>query len=334
MGRDPIRALRRLYTGSGIRERIPHELKVRARGPWVRLARRIGYPVHSPMLPAPARPRRGTELRLSHVLLACDLNPRYLEYWGLASRAWREIAGLEPVLVLVADAGDVPVDLRDDERVRVVDPVPGLHTAFQAQCIRLLYPALLDVRGAVLISDMEMLPMDARYFHRPLARLDRSFFVSYRDVLLPRGEMALCYNASTPATWGEIFRVGDEGDVTARLREWGADLVYEGSRGGSGWFTDQLLLHRELLPWGTRTGRLWLLDDQYTGFRRLDRIDIEPQGRLTPEIERDILTRAYTDFHCLVPPDRFRDLNDQVVELAIRAESRGNPVLARPVEAR
>ena len=319
MRRDPIRALRDVYIRSGVRERIPYGLKVRARALWIRLARRIGYPIHSPLLPPPARPKRPAPLKLSHVVLACDLNPRYLECWELASRAWQDVAGLEPVLVVVADERGAPAELHADDRVRVFDAVPGLHTAFQAQCIRLLYPALLETPGAVLISDMEMVPMDARYFHRPLARLDRSFFVAYRDVLLPRGEMALCYNASTPATWGEIFGIGDREDVTARLREWGVDLDYAGERGGSGWFTDQLVLHQELLAWGKRTGRLWILDDQYTGFRRLDRIDIEPEGQLTEDTRRRILRRGYTDFHCLLPHSRFRAVNEEAVALAIRS---------------
>lgn len=302
-----------------MRERLPYGLKVRARGLWIRLAREIGYPLHSPLLPPPARPARRTPLRLTHVLLACDLNPRYLEYWDLARRAWELVAGLEPVLVLVAEADEAPTELRRDERVRLFPPVPGLHRAFQAQCIRLLYPALLDVSGAVLISDMDLMPMSARYFHGPLAGLDASFFVSYRDVLLPRGEVAVCYNAAAPATWRDVFEVDDESGVAATLQDWQRDVGYDGMRGGSGWFTDQLVLHAALLRWRARTGRLWLLDDQFTGHRRLERAQIESVGSLTPEIRRNILERAYTDFHSPLPHSRFRELEDEVIDLAIRA---------------
>jgi hypothetical protein len=41
-------------------------------------------------------------MRLTHALLGCDLNPRYLESWELVRRAWLEVADVEPVLVLVA----------------------------------------------------------------------------------------------------------------------------------------------------------------------------------------------------------------------------------------
>jgi hypothetical protein len=323
-GRDrAVRRLRALYVRSGVRERLPHSLKVRARGLWIRLARRIGYPIHSTLLTPPARPPRRGPLRLTHVLLACDLNPRYLDYWDLACRAWQRVAGLEPVLVLIAEADDVPHNLRDDERVRQFRPVPGLHTAFQAQCVRLLYPALLDVPGAVLVSDIDLMPMSSRYFHGPLETLDGSFFVSYRDVLLHRGELAICYNAAAPATWRDVFRVGDEAGVASTLRDWHDGVGYDGVRGGSGWFTDQLLLHDLLLSWGARTGRLWLLDDQVTGHRRLERLDLARHEGLSPTIRRDILRQTYTDFHSPVPYSRFRELEDEVIDLAIQAERRG-----------
>jgi hypothetical protein len=314
-----IRGLRNLYLRSGVRERLPHVLKASARRLWIQLARRIGYPIHSPLLPPPARPKAQRPLRLTHALVACDLNAGYVESWPLIRRAWLEIGGVEPVLVLMADEADAPPELVADEHVVLFPPVAGVHTAFQAQCIRLLYPALLDPHGCVLISDMELVPLEPRYFHAPIATLDDRFFVAYRDILLPRGEVAMAYNAARPATWADVFAIGDEDDVRERLSRWAAATPYEGRRGGSGWDTDQVVLYRTLLPWGERTGRLWLLDDEYTGFRRLDRADVEGLDALTTEQERNLRAGRYTDFHSPHPHGRFRELNERVLELALES---------------
>lgn len=268
-------------------------------------------------------------MRLTHVLLACDTNPRYLECWELARRAWPAIVGIEPRLVLVASEEEIPANLREDELIHVFEPLADLHTAFQAQCIRLLYPALLDAPGAVLIADMELMPIDPRYFHGPLAGLDRSLFVAYRDVHLPRGEIAIPYNAAAPTTWAEIFGILGPEDIRARLREWGRGLAYGGTRGGAGWYTDQIVLHDVLIPWGSRSRRLWVLDDQFTGYRRLEREEIEAAGGLTPTVRRRIRARRYTDFNCLVPHGRFRAINEEVVELAIRAKGGRRDLAAR-----
>lgn len=274
-----------------------------------------------PRLRVVSRPhRRGVGsrgLRLSHVLVSSDLNQRYLDVWPLAGRAWREIAGLEPVLVLVADEADVPSELRGDPSVRVFSPVEGVHTAFQAQCIRLLYPALLGGADGVVVADIDMVPLNKDYFHRPAAHVDATDFIAYRDLMLSDGEVPICYNAAAPQTWHDLFGVATSREVSARLGEWAEDLVYDGVPGGPGWATDQRTLYQALIEFGTRTRRVWILDDRYTGFKRLDLPSVAPG--LTAGDERAIARGSYSDFHCVLPHPEFRALNERVVELVVEA---------------
>lgn len=315
---DVIRHLRRIYVGSGLRRLLPHWLKTIVRRRWVRLARRIGYPVSSPQFPRPRLDARRRRMRLTHVLVSCDLNPAYLGFWPLVERAWSEIVGLEPVLVLIAQPQDVPQELESD-RVIPFAPVPDVHTAFQAQCIRLLYPAVLPADGAVLISDIDLLPVDPAYFHAPVASLDERSFVIYRDALMPRGEVSMAYDAARPETWGEIFDVRSVEDVRERLAQWGAAFPYEGVRGGGGWYTDQRLLHRALLDWHERTGRLWVLDDDICGYRRLGRHELERAGVVTNAQRRGLLRRKYSDSDWRIPYAEFKEQNDALYELALAA---------------
>src|SRR3954454_280393 len=177
--------------------------------------------------PPPLR-RHARAMRLTHALLASDLHPAYAGLWPLAKRAWSEIAGLEAVLVLVAAPDAVPPELKADPAVHVFEPLPSLHTAFQAQCIRLLYSAVLGDAGGVVISDIDMVPMNATYLQRPASRIPETHFVSYRDVLLELGEIPICYNAALPSTWASIFRIGSVADVGTRLAEWSKDVEYAG----------------------------------------------------------------------------------------------------------
>src|SRR5439155_24706905 len=141
---NAARALRRLYVASGIRRMLPHRLKVAIRRVWVRIARRIGYPISSPLVPRPPLDRRRRPMRLARALIACDLNPDYLAFWPSTRRAWEEIVGIEPLLVLVAGPDEIPPELQGDEAVIPFPPVGGIHTTLQAQSIRLLYPGLVD----------------------------------------------------------------------------------------------------------------------------------------------------------------------------------------------
>ena len=258
-------------------------------------------------------------LQLSHVVLAADLHPSYVGLWPVAKRAWRGIAGVEPVLVLVAEAAAVPPDLAADADVRVFEPVPGLHTAFQAQCVRLLYPALLQHAEAVITSDIDMVPMGPRYFHRPLTRIDSRHFVCYRDVLLDLEEMPICYNAARPATWSSIFRVDDLDDVSSRLLEWNEGVQYAGTHGGRGWTVDQRQLYRTLLERGRHRRDVWILDDAFTGYRRLERAYVEKWGALSPQARRAIKREAFSDFHLVHADREHAQLNDLIVDAAVTA---------------
>lgn len=269
-------------------------------------------------MPTPRRRGAGSAaLRLSHVLVSSDLNQRYLDVWPLARRAWREIAGLEPILVLVAPESDVPSELRSDPDVRVFPPVNGVHTAFQAQCIRLLYPATLDGTGGVIVADIDMVPLNPGYFHRPADHVCETDFVAYRDLMLPGGEIPICYNAADPATWQELFGVATTGEAARRLTEWARDVTYDGIPGGRGWATDQKTLYEALLSFGARSRRVWILDDRYAGFKRLGHDWVD--GGLTAVEERAIARGGYSDFHCMLPYAEFRELNERVVALATEA---------------
>lgn len=237
----------------------------------------------------------------------------------MAKRAWSEIAEVEPILVLVADDADVPAALAADPAVHVFRPEPGLNTALQAQCIRLLYPALLDAKGGVITSDVDMVPMSPRYFHRPLRRIDRAHFVCYRDDLLPLGEMPICYNAALPRTWSSLFGVEDLDDVRAVLRAWGRDVEYAGTRGGAGWTTDQRQLYRVVLERGRRDGDVWILDDAYTGYRRLERAYVEKWKSVSDDARRGIARRSFSDFHLLAAESPYASLNELIVDAAIAA---------------
>src|SRR4051794_10079974 len=102
LGSSPMRLItgpRELYTRLGLRELLPMPAKLALRRVWARAAFRIGHPVGSPLFPHPRLDRGRRPLRLARVLLASDRNPRYLGCWPLARRAWREILGIDAVLV-------------------------------------------------------------------------------------------------------------------------------------------------------------------------------------------------------------------------------------------
>lgn len=255
--------------------------------------------------------------RLGRVLLACDLNRDYLDFWPSTSRAWREIVGIEPMLVLVAPEEHVPADLRDDPAVVAFEPLDGIHTALQAQCLRLLYPALVETAGAVIIADIDLYPLRRSYFFDPIRHLDERFFVVYRDERLERGEVDIMFNAALPSTWGEVFGVASVDDVRSELARLSDGLEYDGRRGWAGWYTDQRTLYRRLLSWPMRDERLWVMDDQYCKYSRLNRDKLAAEAGLEAWRIEGMRRLEYSDFNCFVPYSEHREINDRVLALGL-----------------
>lgn len=319
-----VRPLRRLYVASGLQAAIPHAVKSAMRLRWLPVARAVGYPVSSPRLPRPALPRDRVPMRLEKALMACDLNPDYLAYWPFARRAWSEIVGVEPMLVLVADESSIPDELRADPLVVPFEPLPGIHTAIQAQCVRLLYPALLETDGAIIISDVDLYPLRRSYFVDPIKGVDSRFFVSYRDVRLEWGQVAIAFNAAVPTTWSELFEVTTLEDVRDCLRGWTLGLEYDGRRAWPGWFTDQQTLYRTLTNWPQATERWWAMDDGYTRYCRLDKLELEHEQGLEAHRREGLQRQEYSDYVCLFPYDEYKVVNDMILELGVDA-ARSNP---------
>jgi hypothetical protein len=314
-----IRGLRSLYVMSGLQAALPHGLKSAVRRRWLPVARAMGYPVSSPRLPRPPLPADRSPMRLGRVLMACDLNCDYLDYWPSARRAWLEIVGVEPLLVLIAEEADVPEHLRSDDLVVRFRPIEGVHTALQAQCIRLLYPAVVDTADAVLISDIDLYPLRPSYFLDPIGRLDSRYFVSYRDIYLERAMVSMLFNAATPQTWSDLFGISTLEDVRARLAAWASNITYDGRRAWPGWYTDQQLLYAALMEWPDAPRRWWAMDDDYCRHDQLDRLELMNEEGLAPHRQDEILAQVYSEYVCLFPYQEHREVNDLVLQLALAA---------------
>lgn len=284
-----------------------------------------------PAVPAPATlSKSGPTMRLSACLIASDLNPLYLDFFPLVHKVWTEVVGVKVKLALIAD--EMPEICRpfaDD--VLLFPPVPGIRTAFQAQCIRLLYPALMEPEadgGAVVISDMDMIPMCRRYYADTIAGFSDDTFVVYRGNVLihDSAQIAMCYNAARPAVWNEIFGAPYGGlreiaDVRRILADWARQCPeYDGEHGGQGWSFDQRALFSLVRRWASQPqnkSRIAVLDDQQTGFLRLDRLDLMRTGALSMAQAERVRDHLYTDYHLLRPHADYRVANERIVQILL-----------------
>jgi hypothetical protein len=251
-------------------------------------------------------------MKLGRALLACDSNPDYLKFWKLAHDSWTEIIGIKCTLILVAH--EIPEWLPYKEDVVLFKPIEGIHTAFQAQCIRLLWPCLIDSDEAIIPSDIDMMALCKSYFVDTIDGAPDESFIVYRRLQHRCKSIWMCYVAAAPSTWAEIYDCHSEDDVRRILVSWHEKEGYDGVHGGRGWFTDQLMLYEYVYKrWNKR---LIVFNDRDLGFQHLDKINTNWLS-LTDELKGELLAGVYHDF-CLPPFDYFEkqitDIYDFLVE--------------------
>ena len=198
-------------------------------------------------------------------------------------------------------------------------PIEGIQSAFIAQCVRLLYPCILDYREGVLVTDIDDIPMNSRYFVDNIRDIAPNKWVNYRDwgahgnCPWEQNMVSICWQVASSATWRDVFGIQSLEDIQKWLSDVSASIAYDGKPGEEGWFTDQLCLWKALNQWAGISKDYIFLSDTTTGFRRLDRAHIDP--RLTEEEKERIRQGHYSDYHCLRPYRQYKRTNREILRL-------------------
>ena len=172
-------------------------------------------------------------MKLDYVILSSNDNPDYLNFWPIVSEAWK-LMGVEPILIYTGKE-----DINYKGNIVRFDS-HNLDSAFVAQNIRILYPALLKDKNCI-VSDIDNLPLSKKYFCNSIESIPDNSFVIYRPDACPPNMISMMWNASNSVTWNEIFKINSENDIFKKLKRWYSSKY---SIRGKAWYTDQIKLRK------------------------------------------------------------------------------------------
>jgi hypothetical protein len=200
-------------------------------------------------------------MKFTDVLVATDLNPLYYKCIPVFIETWEKLFHeIKIHIILIAD--EIIDELIPYKKyIKLFNPIQGMYTAFTAQTIRILYPALINTTGGILITDMDMIPMGRKYYTEQIKDIDDSKFICYRPLsCVGENEMVICYNIAHSNVWSEIFNIHTINDIKNVLISIYKNNHYENRRGGSGWNLDQLYLYKITQEWNRKTNSLIILN--------------------------------------------------------------------------
>lgn len=258
-------------------------------------------------------------MKLDCVLTAVNENKLYLDFIPIFIKTWNKLyPNVDVKIVLIAK--DIPEDLiLYKNNIILFNPIENVLTSFTSQFIRLLYPCILDYKNGVLITDMDMLPMNSTYYTKNIVEFDNNKFIYYRDnVCFEYKQIAMCYNVATPKIWKDIFKVNSINDIVNVIKETFIKNTIKEGHGNTGWCTDQLTLYNKIMEWNKKTNNFVRLKEKQTLFKRLDRNTFDISN---VNIRENITSGKYTDYHCYRPMSKYSKINWEIFDLLPSAYS-------------
>jgi hypothetical protein len=182
-------------------------------------------------------------MRLTTVFSATNDNPAYYLFIPKQIVFWKHF-GIKFICVFVGTS--LPNELLPyKDNIILWNNKFNLNTAYIGQNLRIFYPALLDLPDdeLVMITDMDMLPMNDTYYKSGLENYTIDDFIYYRHI--DGNQIYMCYNAAHPKTWSKVFDITTPDDIDCALLT-NYNSGYNGIPGSTGWYTDQEILYRHL----------------------------------------------------------------------------------------
>lgn len=242
-------------------------------------------------------------MKLEYVLTSCNLNNLYSDFIPFFIAAWKKLfPDIKIRIILIAE--NIPENLVNyKEFIILFSPLENITTSFISQYIRLLYPALLNSSGGVLITDMDMIPMNTEYYTKNIENFDNNKFIYYKGFYHPTPpQYSMCYNIATSKIWSKIFNIKTIEDVKQRLKD----------RFSSSWCRDQEDLYIYISKWDKKQENFVILNDKITNYNRLCRSQFRG---LNNKIINNIKLKKYTDYHMLRPHSgNNKKINEKILE--------------------
>ena len=199
-------------------------------------------------------------MKLDCILTAVNENTLYIDFVPIFIKTWNKLyPSVDIKIVLIAK--NIPENLKMyADNIILFEPLPNMYTAFISQYIRILYPSLLDYENGIIITDIDMLPMNTTYYTENIKNFSNDKFIYYREnICFNYEQLAMCYNVATNKVWKDIFQINSLEDVKKRLIDVYSNINYVNGHGKSGWSTDQIHLYHFVRKWAANTGNFVIL---------------------------------------------------------------------------
>lgn len=250
-------------------------------------------------------------MKIDTVIMSCDTNPFYLDFWKPVSKVWFQYIGIKPLLILLSDNKQVDIST-EYGNVEIIQPDKNIPINTQAQMAR-LWRCAQESSKVFLTSDIDMIPCSKQYFHS-INNIDNNIFFN----LNTNGSyLPICYQGGMGSTFAEILDINNITLSELCYREIqnakssAKQLHNLENNGGTNmqyWGLDEEFLQRKTLIFKDNTRIKNILRPGGFCARRIDR------GNWQYDINQ-LISGFYNDCHSLRPYNQYKKEIDTIINI-------------------
>lgn len=227
-------------------------------------------------------------MKIDLAIHSSDSNPFYLDFWPLVSRVWKEVFGIDPILLYIDENHDIPIDETYGKVIKM-KPIDGVPKYLQCLWIRYWWPSQVP-DTICMISDIDMFPLSRQYFINQISNISNDKYVHLNP---SHKYLPSCYHIAK----GHLFK-----KVLSLHDSWEDSVKYLHSLDNG--TSHSTIIAKDMQHWGAdehyATEKIRSYEDQ-TLFvflkRNWERIDRSNWRYIPDYIRRDI----YADAHSIRP---------------------------------
>ena len=145
-------------------------------------------------------------MKLDCVLTAVNENKLYIQFVPYFIKVWNKIyPDIDIKVILIANS--IPEILNEYiNNIILFEPIENVSTSFISQYIRLLYPAILNYKNGIMITDIDIVPMNNIYYTENISNYDNNKFIYLRNFVYLIESMQ-CVTILQQIKYGEKFLI-------------------------------------------------------------------------------------------------------------------------------
>jgi hypothetical protein len=144
-------------------------------------------------------------MKIDYVIVSCDDNELYSDFWEVTKKLWNNIINIKPILVKITDNDTITE--YDDCIIHNIKKVDNIDTGLQSQIARMFVTKYYP-NNVCLTSDIDMLPLSKSYFTNNVENYDDDKLIIFSsDAYTNTNRYPICYNAAKGELFNEILNL-------------------------------------------------------------------------------------------------------------------------------